>query len=170
VEGRWVSQSGLSFWQDHAYVHITARDAVKDAALQAFGEALSAVLPAGGALPEIAAALPLADLEPGSVRFFREQMALDNYLWLGPENVLGLGPDVEGALGTYTLEAGRATLLLVTFPSEERAEAARQGLAKAGIEELIVARVVGRTLGAVFGQVDAEPAAALLEGALAAVQ
>ena len=169
VQGRWKSKSGLSFWQGRTNVQITARDAVDDAALQAFGQAVSALLPAGGTPPEIVAELPLADLEPGSVRFFREQMALDNYLWLGPENVLGLGPDVEGAVATYELATGRATLLLVTFPDAARARAARQGLADAGVEDLVVASVADRALGAVFGQVGAEHGAALLERALAAM-
>jgi hypothetical protein len=169
VQGRWVSESGLSFWQSRTYVQITARDAVDDAALQAFGGAVSAALPASGTSPAIVQALPLQDLQPDSVRFFRQQMALDNFLWLGPENMLGLGPDTEGALGTYTLDTGRATLLLVTFLDSEHAEAARQGLVEAGLLELIVARVDGQTLGAVFGDADAGSAAALLGGALAAV-
>jgi hypothetical protein len=170
VQGRWASESGISFWQSRTFVQITARDAVDDAALQAFGEAVSAALPATGTSPTIVQALPLQDLLPDSVRFFREQMALDNFLWLGPENVLGLGPDSEGALGTYTLDTGQATLLLVAFPDEDRAEAARQGLIEAGIEELVVARTAGRSLGAVLGQVDARAADALLEGALTATE
>ena len=168
VQGRWKSKSGLSFWQGRTYVQIAARHAVDDAALEAFGQAVSALLPTGGTPPEIVAALPGADLEPSSVRFFREQMALDNYLWLGPENVLGLGPDVEGAVATYELATGRATLLLVTFPDAARARAARQGLADVGVEDLVVASVADRALGAVFGQVEAEHAAALLDRALAA--
>jgi hypothetical protein len=170
VQGRWASESGLAFWQSRTYVQITARDAVDDADLQAFGQAVSAALPDSGASPTIVQAMPLQDLLPDSVRFFREQMALDNYLWLGPENVLGLGPDTEGALGTYTLNTGQATLLLVIFPNEARAESARQGLAEAGVADLVVARAAGRVLGAVFGEVDGKAAAELLEGALAAVE
>jgi len=169
VQGRWMSKSGLSFWQGRTYVQINARDAVDDAALQAFGQAVSALLPTGGTPPEIVAALPEAALEPSSIRFFREQMALDNYLWLGPEDILGLGPDVEGAVATYELATGRATLLLVTFPDAARAREAREGLAGAGVEDLVVASVADRMLGAVFGQVEAEPAAALLDRALAAM-
>jgi hypothetical protein len=169
IEGR-QSESGLSFWQDHSCVLITARSAVDGATLLAFGEAVSAALPAGGTPPQIAASLPPEGLAPGSIRFFREQMALDNFLWLGPENVLGLGPDVEGVVATYELDAGRATLLLVAFPDTARVQDARQGLEGAGVEELIVANAAGRTLGAVFGQVDAGSAAALLDRAFAANQ
>ena len=168
VQGRWVSENRLSFWQSRTYTQITARDTVQDAALQAFGQAISAALPANGVSPAIVQALPLQDLRPDSVRFFREQMALDNYLWLGPDNVLGLGPDTEGALGTYALDAGQATLLLVSFPDAERAEAARHGLAEVELVDLVLARLDGGTLGAVFGDVDAAPADALLESALAA--
>jgi hypothetical protein len=168
VEGR-QNESGLLFWQDHSSVLITARGTIDGATLQAFGEAVSASLPAGGAPPQIAASLPTAGLEPDSVRFFHEQMALDNFLWLGPENVLGLGPDTEGVVATYELDTGRVTLLLVTFPDTERAQEARQGLDGAGAEDLIIASATDRTLGAVFGRVDAGPGGALLDRALAAV-
>lgn len=167
AEGR-QSEGGLSFWQDHNCVLVTARNAVDGTTLHAFGEAVSAALPAGGAAPQIAASLPPESLVPGSVRYFHEQMALDNFLWLGPENVLGLGPDVEGVVATYELDTGHATLLLVTFRDTARVQEARQRLEGAGVEDLVVAHDVGRTLGAVFGQVDASPAAELLDRALAA--
>ncbi|MFL7811991.1 MAG: DUF6599 family protein [Anaerolineae bacterium] len=167
VEGR-QSESGLAFWQGHSCVLITARNAVNGATLRAFGQAVSAALPAGGTVPQIVASLPPEGLVPGSARFFREQMALDNFLWLGPENVLGLGPDVEGVVATYELDAGRATLLVVAFPNAACAQDARQGMEGAGVADLVIADTAGSTLGAVFGQIGASPAAELLGRALAA--
>jgi hypothetical protein len=167
AEGR-QGENGLAFWQDHNCVLVTARNAVDGTTLRAFGEAVSEALPAGGAAPQIAASLPPEGLVSGSVRYFHEQMALDNFLWLGPENVLGLGPDTEGVVATYELDAGRATLLLVAFRDTARAQDARQGLEGAGVAELVVADTADRTLGAAFGQVDAGPAAELLDRALAA--
>jgi hypothetical protein len=95
-------------------------------------------------------------------------MALEQHLWLGAENVLGLGPDVEGVLAAYTLSGGRVTLLLVLYPDAGRAEDARARLQGDEIGELVAVQVADRALGAVFGPVDAQAAMALIDRALVA--
>jgi hypothetical protein len=169
-DGRWTRGTALAFWQRRTFVQVIARDGADDAALQSFGKAVAAALPAGGDRPVVVGALPTEELQPGSVRFFREQMALDNFLWLGPENVLGLGPDVEGTLAEYALDGQRASLLLVAFPDAKRAEDAQAGLQGTETEDLIVTAVQGSALGAVFGQADKEVATLLLDRALVAMQ
>ena len=169
-EGRWTSGTGLAFWQRRTFVQVIARDQVDDTALQSFGKAVAAALPAGGDRPVVVGALPVEGLQPGSVRFFREQMALDNFLWLGTANVLGLGPDVEGTLAEYALDGQTASLLLVAFPDAKRAQDAQAGLEGAETEDLLVTAVQGITLGAVFGQADKESATLLLDRALVAMQ
>jgi hypothetical protein len=106
---------------------------------------------------------------PGTARFFREKMALDNLLWLGAEDVLGLGADVEGALARYGIDGGDADLVSVAYPDARRAGEALSGLRKADLEDLVLAEIKGSTLVAVFGQVDEGAAAALLGTALAAL-
>ena len=170
VEGRLASGDGLSFWQRRTFVQMLGRDSVDDGALRAFAEAVASALPAGGKRPALVDALPADGLQPSSARFFREQMALDNFLWLGPENVLGLGPDVEGVLAEYQLAGQNATLVLVSFADEKRAQTAQSGLGGGGVDDLVVVQVQGSTLGAVFGQPDHETASALLERALATVR
>jgi hypothetical protein len=169
-DGRWTSGTGLAFWQRRTFVQVIARDHVDDAALQSFGKAVAAALPAGGDRPGVADALPVEGLQPGSVHFFREQMALDNFLWLGTANVLGLGPDVEGTLAEYALDGQAASLLLVAFPDAKRAEDAQARLKGSETEDLLVTAVQGSTLGAVFGQADKESATWLLDRALVAMQ
>jgi hypothetical protein len=96
-------------------------------------------------------------------------MALDNFLWLGTANVLGLGPDVEGALAEYVLDEQAASLLLVVFPDSKRAQDAQTGLEGAGTGNLVATAVQENALGAVLGQVDVESAISLLEKALGAI-
>ena len=103
-----------------------------------------------------------------SVRFFHEQMALEQHLWLGAENVLGLQPDVDGVVAGYALDGANATLLLVVYPDGERAQDAHARLVGHGIEEFVAAQVADRVLGAVFGAVDAQNAERLIDRALAA--
>jgi hypothetical protein len=170
LDGRWTSGVGLGFWQHRTFVQVMSRDQVEDAALSAFGRAVASALPQGGVRPALVEALPENGLQPDSVRFFREQMALENYLWLGTEDVLGLGPDVEGVLASYDIEDQLITLLLVTYPQPARARDARLGLERAEVDDLITVEVKGSALGAVFGQLDRAISAALLEQALAAVR
>jgi len=168
--GRRASGIGLFFWQHRTFVQIGSRDPIDDAELQAFGKAVAAALPQAGTRPALVDALPAEGLQPESVRFFREQMALENFLWLGTENVLGLGPETEGILAEYTLEGQPATLLIVTFPQAGQALDAQSGLERAGVEDLVLTLVQGDAVGAIFGQLAPEIPATVLDQALAALQ
>jgi hypothetical protein len=170
IDGRWTSGVGLGFWQHRTFVQVMSRDEIEDASLSAFGEAVASALPQGGVRPALVEALPSNGLQPDSVRFFHEQMALENFLWLGTENVLGLGSDVKGLLASYNIEDQQATLLLVTYPQPARARDARSGLERAEVDDLIAVEVEGSAFGAVFGQLDKTTSAALLEQALATVR
>ena len=169
VDGEWDPGYRLAFWQGRSYVQIVARETVDGDTLRAFGRAVASALPEGGQRPVLVDALPQEGLVPGGVRFFREKMALDNLLWLGSDDVLGLGADVEGLVARYERDGQAMDLLLVAFPDAQRAEQARAGLEGAGLDTLAVTDRKGRTLGAVFDS--AAPGAAtqaLLEQALAA--
>ena len=169
VEGELDPGYRLAFWQGRRYVQIVARGSVDDDVLRAFGRAVASALPEGGQRPALVAALPQDGLEPGSARFFREKMALDNLLWLGNEDVLGLGEDTQGIVARYEREGQGIDLLLVAYPDAQRAQQARAGLEGAGLETLIAVDVVGSTLGAAFGPAALGTAAAqaLLEQVLA---
>jgi len=167
LDGRWASGTGMAFWGHRTFVQVIAPQ-VDDEALRAFAEAVASALPAGGERPAVVDALPVEGLKPGSVRFFREQMALENFLWLGPDDVLGLGPDVEGVLAEYDLDGQAASLLLVAFPDDQRTQDARSGLEIAGVDDLVATMAQGEILGAVFGQLAQESASALLDRAFAA--
>jgi hypothetical protein len=168
VEGRGEAGVGLAFWQRQTFVQLVTRGSIDPAALRDLGAAAAAALPPGGERPALVDALPEEGLEPGSQRFFREQMALEQHLWLGADNVLGLGPEVEGVVATYALNGERATLLVVSYPDAGRAEDARARLMGAEIGELAAVRVVERALGAVLGPVEAQDAEALIDRTLAA--
>jgi hypothetical protein len=167
VDGELDSRYRLAFWQSRTFVQVTARPDADDDVLRAFGLAVSTALPAGGTRPALVAALPASGLQPGSIRFFREKLALDNLLWLGPNDVLGLGPDTEGVVARYDSGAGTVDLLLIAFPSVERAQAAQAGLRGAPPDNLVSAARMENKLAAVFGAVDTATAQALLDEALA---
>ena len=166
IDGELESGTRLAFWQRRTFVQVIAREPVDDETLRAFGQAVHSALPEGGERPEIVQALPTGGMQPGSARFFRQKMALDNLIWLGSKDVLGLGEDVEGVLAHYQIDGQEADLILVAFPDDQRAQDALSGLQGAGIEELVAAEIKSGTLGAVLGQVDESVARELLDEAL----
>jgi len=170
VDGELDGGARLAFWQDRTFVQIVARNEVDNAALRAFGAAVALALPKGGDRPSLVKALPAEGMQPGSARFFRQKMALDNLLWLGPEDMLGLGTDTEGVLAHYEIDGQGMDLMLVAFPDAPRAEAAHSGLRGTGLENLVAADVKGSTLGAVFCPVDKGQAKELLDKAMTALR
>jgi hypothetical protein len=163
VDGERDPGYRLAFWQRNAFVQIVAREAVDDEALWALGQALAARLPQGGERPALVQALPSEGLQPGSVRFFREKLALDNLLWLGPDDLLGLGPEVEGAVARYQIGREDVHLLLVRYPDQARAQSALSALQEAEVEGLAATRGEGELLGALLTASGGAPEELLLE-------
>lgn len=158
----------LDFWQDRYFVRLFARPlALPDAELTAFAEAVSDALPKGGVIPALVARLPQAGLVPRSPLFFHEELSIQNYLWLGGQNILGSSPETDGVLARYEIEGTMAQLLLVAYPDADAATAGLAALEAAAIDGLVAAEARDRLLGAVFGQVDTKPADTLLTDALA---
>jgi hypothetical protein len=157
----------LTFWQGRYYVQVFALQPVDDAQLMELGRAVLAALPPGvpGTPPKLVARLPAEGQVPGSVLFFRESISLENVLWLGGENVLGLGPDTAGVLARFELEGGPARLLMVQYPRARAAEAALAALQSSGVEGLVTAEVQDDLLLAVLGDVTAGDGQALLDAA-----
>lgn len=168
VDGRWDGETGLAFWQGRTFVQVVSRDGVDGETLYAFGKAVAGALPQGGKHPLLLDALPRDGLVQGSERFFREQMALDNLLWLGSDNVLDLGPDVEGVLAEYRKDDAQAILVLVAYPDAGRAESALQALQEAAVDQFAGAKFKGNVLGAVFGELEQAMGAERFEQALEA--
>jgi len=156
----------LAFWQDRYYVCIRARQALPDADLWGFAEAISAALPAGGERPALVDRLPSDGLVERSVVFFHREISIQSQLWLGGENLLGLGPETDGLLARYQVGGAVAQLLLVQYPDAEAASAGLAALKGGGIAGLLAADARGNLLGAVFGEVDEAAAGRLLTSAI----
>jgi hypothetical protein len=165
-DGDLESGRRLAFWQDRYTVWVHARPQADDAELWRFAEALSEALPKGGEPPALMAQLPAEGMVERSAVCFHQEISIQDRLWLGGENLLGLGPETDGALAQYETDGGIALLLLVQYPSAQAAAAGRTALADSRIEGLIATDAHGGLLGAVLGEVDAAAAANLLVSAL----
>ncbi len=156
----------LAFWQDRYTVHVRARQELPDADLWAFAQAVSAALPAGGERPALVGRLPPDGLVERSGIFFHEEISIQSELWLGGENLLGLGPDTDGVLARYEAGGAVARLLLVQYADAEAASAGLAVLEGGEVGGLVTADARDNLLGAVFGEVDEAAAGTLLAQAL----
>jgi hypothetical protein len=159
----------LAFWQDDTYGRIMATQPVDDAVLLSFAQAITGGLPEGGEPPAIVRELPTEGLQPLSVRFFRQELSIQNWLCLslcftdglGGENLLLLPGDDQaaGVLADYDRGSGPFQVLLVEYPEAGVAQAAAQALSSAGVQSLVAVKANDMRLAAVFGDlVDREMA------------
>jgi hypothetical protein len=156
----------LVFWQANYFVVINAAVSLPDDVLQSFAALLSGQLPGGGEPPALVKCLPAGGLVENGYRFFHVELSIQDEVWLGGENALGLSPQTNGVLARYELEGGPARLMLVEYPDAAGAAAALNALRQIEDSELIVAETQSNLLGAVFGQADQAAAQALLEEGL----
>jgi hypothetical protein len=167
TEGDMDPGSRLAFWQANTYVRIGAVQAVSDDGLWAFGRALATALPTGGDRPGLMNRLVRDGLLERSAIFFHEGISIQNELWLGVENKLGLSHATDGVVARYELNGSAARLLLIQYPDAAKASAGLSALQTGVADDLVSAKVRGVFLGAVFGKVDAETAGRLTDQALA---
>jgi hypothetical protein len=156
----------LAWWQDRYYVHVRARQEVSDGDLRGFAEAVAAALPEGGERPALMGRLPTDRLVERSALFFHEEISVQNEVWLGGENLLGLGPEVAGVLARYDVGGVAVRLLLVEYPSAELASSGLAALEGGQVGGLVAADVRDTLLGAVFGEADTAAVNTLLAEAL----
>ncbi len=158
--------SQLLFWQDRFYVNLAALTAVPDEDLRQFAEFISKALPTGGEKPELVGRLPADGLIPGSIKFFHMELAVQDRLWLGGENLLGLALDTDAAVARYRSGGSEWQLILVQYPDAARASAGVSALRNGALEEFIAADTNGALLGAAFGPSGDTSAAAALAQAM----
>jgi hypothetical protein len=159
----------LIFWQGPYYVQLFARDAVPEGDLAEVARSISGALPVapGAGRPALVAELPAGGLVAESILFFHKEISFQDTLWLGGQNLLGLGPETDGVLARYDLGGSPAWLLLIRYPDAAAAGAARQALEDGGVEGLVAAGTRDDLLATVWGQVEEGAARELLASALA---
>ncbi len=141
----------LDFWQDRYFVRVSAIPPLEDSVLDTFARQVSSALPTDGRAPSLISRLPQRGLVEGSEIFFHREISIQDYLWLGGQNFLALGPETDAVLARYEVKGGMVWLLLVQYPSSSDASAALGALQSGRISNVAAARVHEDLLGAVFG-------------------
>lgn len=165
-EGDLESGRRLSFWQDHYTVHVSARQTVQNSILFRFANAIALELPPGGEKPALVHRLPQAGLQERGYVFFREELAIQDRVYLGGKNLLGLSHDTDGIVAQYDLGGLPARLLLIEYPTAEQANAGVTTLQSGTVKDLVSIKAKGNLLGAVFGKGGKAQADQLLDGAM----
>jgi hypothetical protein len=163
VESRLDSGRRVSFWQDRYYAAITASQTVPDETLTSFARYVAGKLPTGGSRPSILSALPASGMTADSALFFHLEISIQNDVWLGGKNILGLSDQTSGALARYTLNEKKAVLVLIDYPAADAAQKGLEALQAAKPKKLLASSATGSRLSAVFGEASAADAQALLE-------
>lgn len=156
----------LAFWQQRYFVSVTSLDAVPDATLWTFAKEIAKGLPSGGDAPAIVKRLPAEGFVEGSAFFFHEEISIQNEIWLGGENRLGLSQATNGMLARYAWGDQEARLLLIEYPGAREATQGLKALRGSEIKDIAASEASGVYLAAVIGNVEADKAQALLKAAL----
>jgi hypothetical protein len=154
-QGALFRHGWLSFWKGRWFGSVYAEgdsDASAEAVL-ALGRAAAETIEEVGEVPPLVGELPASGLDLRSVRFLHTQEILNGVVYLGYENALQFGPEVDAVVGRYQRPEGTAWLLLVDYPDDASAELAEGGAIEAGL----AVRRQGSRLAAVLA---AEPQAA----------
>jgi hypothetical protein len=147
-QGGLFRHGWLSFWKGHWFgsVYAEGESQASAEAVLVLGRLAADSIDEIGEVPSLVAELPTGGLDPRSVRFLHTQEILNAVVYLGYENALQFGPEVDAVVGQYQRPEGSAWLLLADYPNEEAA-----ALAEGGAEETRIAvRRQGLRLAAVL--------------------
>jgi hypothetical protein len=114
----------LRFWKDTIFVRIMADRETPEAkaAVMELGARVATAIPKIGEKPQMIRLLPVEGLRPKSLCYFHTLISLNAHLYLANVNILNLTPETRAALARYDRDGSTARLLLVEYPSAERAQ------------------------------------------------
>jgi hypothetical protein len=113
----------LRFWKDKIFVRIMADKETPEARdmVMKIGGIIHSAIPEAGPKPGLLRSLPVEGLQPETIRYFHTQISLNTHYYLANVNILNLSPETQAVLARYEKEGGRALLLLVDYPTAEKA-------------------------------------------------
>jgi len=123
--GQYIGGS-LIFWQDNYFVSIFAHqesEAIKEKMLE-LGRSISDAIDSTGALPWVFHILPQDDIHSTSTFYFHHHAWQNKYQFLSNENLFNINHNVNAFLTQYGTHGDRYYLLLIEYPSIEKAKQA----------------------------------------------
>lgn len=127
----------LRFWKGRYFASLYGEGEVPEASILALGKAIEARIQDQGRPPQLLELLPEPSqgLEPKSVRFFRNHVCLNQRFFIANKNILLLGPETGGVLALLSGPWGKVHLVMVRYPSQDKAAAAEASFRSAYMPE-----------------------------------
>ncbi|MBW2305996.1 MAG: hypothetical protein JRG73_03590 [Deltaproteobacteria bacterium] len=120
-------ESGLlRFFKGRFFVSVMAHEETpqSEKAVFALARAIANAIQSTGDKPELLLSLPRKGLTETSIRYFYNHTILNHHYYIADENILLLDLHTEAVLAKYSAEKGELYLLLVRYPSAQRAKKA----------------------------------------------
>jgi hypothetical protein len=113
----------LRLWKDKIFVRILADRETAEAktVILELGAKIAVAVGQEGDKPVLIGVLPEEGLRPKSVRYFHTLISLNAHFYLANVNVLNLSPETQAVMARYERQGSQARLLLVEYPTVERA-------------------------------------------------
>jgi hypothetical protein len=122
----------LTFWKDRYYVSLLAypeTEGAKGAVFQ-LARAIEGSIDGTGKIPRIVELLPHKGLRLETVRYFRHYIWINSHYFISTENILDIERDCEAVLAEYNGDDAKHFVLMVHYPTDERAQKAYAGFMK----------------------------------------
>lgn len=171
-QGAIFRHGWLSFWKGRwcGSIYASGGDEGARQAVLDVGRAVADALEGGGEVPALVGRMPVSGLDETTVCYLHSPQILNAHVYLGGDDLFGLGPGVGAVVGKYDLGENDVHLILVQYPDEAAAEMVEARVrADDGAGGGRPAMVIGRNgglLGAVVGAETDEDVDSLLEEAL----
>lgn len=135
VESEYASGL-LTFWKGKYYISILAYPETDEQreVIKALARQLATTIKEDSPKPGIVSRLPIENLLPGSVRYFRHYIWLNSHYFISDQNILDIDDSTEAVLAKYNgKEKNGSTgflILLVAYPDQKRAQRISEGFFK----------------------------------------
>jgi hypothetical protein len=113
----------LSFWKSRFFVSIYMEEETTAAeqAVKELGRQVADKIAGHGSKPEILSQLPPAGLLKDRIRYLHHPIVLNYHYYISDENILDISADTDVALAEYQIGKQAALLLLIKYPTSEKA-------------------------------------------------
>jgi hypothetical protein len=122
-QGTQYNEGFMLFWMDHYFVSIMAYPENPESreAIMTIARRIENKIGSKGDLPEILDHLPEDGLNELSIRYFHHYAWLNSHYYISSEDILLIGENTDAVLAKYGDSDQHSILLLIDYPSGEKA-------------------------------------------------
>jgi hypothetical protein len=132
----------ILFWKGRYFVTVYAQAVTpeSEAAIKQLAALIDGALPVAGTPPPVVDILPEEGLAEGGFLYFHHYIWLNAYFFIADYNIIDLNDETDAVLAKYGDADARSYLLIVEYPSGERAAEAFRKLKESYAPELTAAQ------------------------------